>query len=174
MLITREEILLYKEVEKHRQQPMDLRFATARHPDVLRQTHKMKEKISIRRGAMVNISDKLNEQIQKLTHLHLSKHPSASSTSLGSYKQHKSKKDKFKSLIKSMKGKKRPSKNIAVLPHPSHNNTSHVYEYVNEIDIDAIARELTAVDSELFLRIHEAELIDCMWLKPERVSRADI
>lgn len=43
---------------------------------------------------------------------------------------------------------------------------------LRDVDPDDLANELTAIDAELFLRIHEAEMVGCMWLKEDRNYRA--
>ncbi|XP_038070519.1 uncharacterized protein LOC119739611 [Patiria miniata] len=43
---------------------------------------------------------------------------------------------------------------------------------VHEIDTEVLARELTLLDSLLFIRVREAELVDCLWLKEDRHTRA--
>lgn len=43
---------------------------------------------------------------------------------------------------------------------------------LHDVEPDELANELTAIDAELFLRIHEAELVGCMWLKEERNHRS--
>ena len=41
-----------------------------------------------------------------------------------------------------------------------------------DIPPEALARELTLIDRDLFLMIHESELVDCMWMKHDKVSRS--
>nr|XP_054772136.1 uncharacterized protein LOC129280107 [Lytechinus pictus] len=43
---------------------------------------------------------------------------------------------------------------------------------LRDVEPDDLANELTALDAELFLRIHEAEMVGCMWLKEDRNYRA--
>ena len=41
-----------------------------------------------------------------------------------------------------------------------------------EVPPEALARELTLIDKELFLMIHESELVDCMWMKHDKVQES--
>ncbi|XP_072040374.1 ras guanine nucleotide exchange factor A-like [Amphiura filiformis] len=43
---------------------------------------------------------------------------------------------------------------------------------IADVSPEAMARELTLIDKELFLMIHESELVDCMWMKPDKHSKA--
>ena len=43
---------------------------------------------------------------------------------------------------------------------------------IHDVDSELLAIELTVIDSCLFVRVREAELVDCLWLKGDKHSRA--
>lgn len=178
MLITGEEYELYKEVIRHRKSPIDLRFGTARHPDVVRKKAKLQDALRVRRNGIAKITDEVQSKIKHLTqkYHHVRQERDESVTSEkeenGSHSSsilimNRSKRvtKRLRSIFQRSKKSRRPAK---VVHSPTEH--AHVYEYITEIDIDDVANELTVIDAELFLRIHESELIGCAWLREERVS----
>lgn len=60
------------------------------------------------------------------------------------------------------------NRKLHILKESPHESPSSL----RDVDPDDLANELTAIDAELFLRIHEAEMVGCMWLKEDRNYRA--
>lgn len=168
MLISGEEYQLYKEVLQHRNAPIDLRFATARHPDVIREQRKRKKRLRTRRKAVVKITDDLQSKIRNIAQKSSQLKGGNDDKSLN-LKKHKSnkKKNKIRSFFHRSKKSDIPDRKDDPRQSAEH---EQIFEYVTDIEIDDVANELTVIDAELFLRIHESELVECVWLKEERVS----
>ncbi|XP_022086484.1 uncharacterized protein LOC110977032 [Acanthaster planci] len=169
MLLSPEQTRLQQEITKSRELPADLEFVTAE--------GKGRRGMSGQGGApisgRVGVTALARQTVQR--HGRKTEKSMKERLHLGSHDSHREPLRKQHAKLKSDTTEHlsaRILRNIRKRKRSRRDGRPDQITSVHDIDPAVLAGELTSLDSLLFVRVREAELVDCLWLKGDRHARA--